>query len=186
MAKVKNNQFVKGVSGKLGEDLVYRQVGNETIITRRAVLTGVATARQSSQRIKFAEATQFASAAVSHPQTSVDYKLMAEVQGLKSAYLAAVTDFLTEPEISIVYTAMYSGKIGDLITIKPKHLYKITALTVTILKPDGSVLESGPAVAVELMWHYTATVANATIAGSKMRLVAKDRRGREVVLEVTL
>jgi hypothetical protein len=48
------------------------------------------------------------------------------------------------------------------------------------------VLESGAAVANELKWRYTATVANATVAGSKVRLVAKDRRGQEVVLEIAL
>lgn len=186
MAKVKNNQFIKGASGKLGDDLVYRQVGNETIITKRALITGAPSARQSSQRSRFGEATQFASVAIEHPETSVEYKLMAEVQGLKSAYLAAVTDFLTEPEISTVYTSKYAGKIGDLIIIKPKHLFKITALTVTILNPDGSVLESGAAVANELKWRYTATAATATVAGSKVRLVARDRQDREVVLEITL
>jgi hypothetical protein len=186
MAKVKNNQFVKGISGKLGDDLVYRQVDNQTIITKRGVITGAPTSRQSTIRNRFAQATQFASVAIEHPETSVQYKLMAEVQGLKSAYLAAVTDFLTEPEISSVLTSEYKGRIGDMIIIKPKHLYKITALTVTIFKPDGSVLETGAAIAHELMWRYTTTVANANVAGSKMRFVAKDRRDKEVVLEVTV
>jgi hypothetical protein len=186
MAQVKNNQFVKGVSGRLGEDLVYRQVGDQTIVTKRGVITGAPTARQSAIRNRFAEATQFASVAIEHPATSVEYKLMAEVQGLKSAYIAAVADFLTEPEISTVYTSRYMGKIGDVIIIKPKHLYKIVALTVTILKPDGSVLETGAAVANELKWRYTATVNNANVAGSKVRVVAKDRQNKQVVVEVAL
>jgi len=108
------------------------------------------------------------------------------VQGLKSAYLAAVTDYLTEPEVSGVFTPGYKGKIGDVITIAPKHLYKITTLTVTIFNADGTVLETGAAEVDELMWRYTATVANANVAGCKLRVVAKDRQDREVVLEILL
>ena len=132
------------------------------------------------------EAALFASAAVENPQASQDYKIMASVQGLKSAYLAAVTDYLTMPEIGGVYTFAYKGNIGDLITITSKVPLKITGITVSIQRPDGTVIESGEAVARELKWRYVATAANAQVKGSKLVLTARDRMGKESTLELVL
>ena len=112
--------------------------------------------------------------------------MMAELQGLKSAYLAALTDYLTLPEIGSVFTDAYRGTVGDLINIKPKVAFKITEIEVSILRADGSVIESGKAVPSELKWRYAATVANPQVAGSKIVLLARDRRGKESTLQVVL
>lgn len=186
MGKIKNNVVTKGFSGKFGDDLVFRQVGNQTIFVKRTPVSSAPSARQAEVRNKFTEASLFASAALDNPQASLDYKLMAELQGLKSAYLAAVTDFLTDPEIASVFTGSYKGQVGDLFNIKSKIPYKITAIDVRILRPDGTVLESGKAVANELKWRYAATAENAQVPGSKLVLLARDRQGKESTFEQVL
>jgi hypothetical protein len=186
MGKIKNNVVTKGFSGKFGDDLVFRQVDNKTVFAKRTLTASTPTAGQTEVRNRFAQATQFASAAVENPQASVEYKLMAEIQGLKSAYIAAVTDYLTDPEIASVYAGSYKGMIGDVFNIKPKVPYKIISITISIVRTDGTVVESGAAVANELKWKYSATIANAQVAGCKLILVARDRQGRETTFEQAL
>lgn len=186
MGIIKNNVVTKGFSGKFGDDLVFRQLDNKTFFTKRAVSKAAPSTRQLEIRNNFAEAANFASEALDDPQTSRDYKLMAELLGLKSAYLAAVTDYLTPPEIQSVYTARYDGSVGGSLSIKPKVPYKIIDVDVTILRPDNTVLESGKAVANELKWKYQATVENPVVRGSKLVIVTRDRRGQESTFEQVL
>jgi len=186
MGKIKNNVVTKGFSGKLGDDIVFRQVDNQTIFAKRTLVTTQPTAGQIAARARFTQASLFASTAIDNPQASQEYKLMAELQGFKTAYLAALTDYLTLPEIGSVFTDAYQGNVGDLINIKGKTAYKIKELHVSILRADGSVLESGNAVPNQLKWRYSATVANAQVKGSKLILLARDRRGKESTFEQVL
>lgn len=186
MGKIKNNVVTKGFSGKFGDDLVFRQVDDRTIFAKRALLTGAPTEKQTAVRDRFTEASLFASAAIDNPEANKEYKAMAEQQGLKSAYVAAMTDYLTEPEIGGVFTNAYKGNVGDLLNIKPVAPYKITEIEVSIELADGSVLEAGKALANESKFRYTATVANPQVKGSKLVLLARDRQGKESTLTLVL
>jgi hypothetical protein len=186
MGKIKNNVVTKGFSGKFGEDITFRQVDGKTVFAKRTLTSVAPSERQTQVRNKFAEASQYAAAAIANPQVGQDYKIMAELQGLKSAYVAALTDFLSQPEIGGLHTRAYTGKVGDMFTMTSKILYKITEIKVTVLRADGTVLESGKAEAIELKWRYVATVANPQVAGTKLVLVARDREGKESTLERVL
>lgn len=186
MGKIKNNVVTKGFSGKFGDDLVFRQVDNQTIFAKRSLTSGVASSRQTEIRNKFTDASNFASAAIDNEQASLTYKLMAEVQGLKSAYVAAMTDYLTLPEIGGVYAAAYKGQVGDTFNIRPRVPYKVISIEVRIVDADGNEIESGSATANELKWKYTATVANANVRGSRLLLTARDRHDKEATFEQVL
>lgn len=186
MGKIKNNVVTKGFSGKFGEDLMFRQVDKKTVFVKRSLVSGTPSARQQEIRDRFAEASDFASTAIENPQASQEYKLMAELQGLKSAYLAALSDFLSLPEIRGVFVTHYKGNVGDIISITSKVPLKIIEIDVSILRADGSVLESGKATPNELKWRYTATVANPLVKGSKLVLIGRDRQGVETTFEKVL
>lgn len=186
MGKIKKNVITKGFSGSFGDDLVFRQVDDKTVFAQKSENNSEPTEGQLQVRNKFLEATNYASAAIDNPQAAQEYKLMAEQQGLKSAYVAAVTDYLTMPEINAVFTNAYEGAVGDMINMTSRYPYKITGISVTILKPDGTELESGTAKAKALKWRYTTTVANAQVQGSKLVLKARDRHGKEVTVERVL
>jgi len=183
MGKIKNNVVTRGFSGKFGEDLVFRQVDNRTIFAKRTVSTQPPTARQVEVQSRFTEASLFASAAIDNQQAFTDYQLMAKQQGLKSAYVAALMDFLTYPEIGSIFTAAYTGTIGDVINIKPKITHKVIGIDVKIVSADGAEIESGAATLNGLKWHYVATKANANVKGSKFVLVARDRQKKKTTFE---
>lgn len=186
MGKIKKNVITKGFSGSFGDDLVFRQVDDETVFARRGEITAEPTDRQLEVRNRFTEASIFASAAIDNPQAGQEYKLMAEAQGLKSAYVAALKDYLTMPDFGSVYTTAYKGVVGNVISITSRHAYKITSIDVTIQRPDGTPLEAGVATANELKWRYTATVANPQVQGCRLVLKSRDRQGKEVTLEKVL
>ena len=135
---------------------------------------------------RFTEAAYYASAAMDNPRLLEEYRQMAELHGFKTAYLAAVTDYLTQPEIGKVATVLYTGRPGDMINISSKSPYKITEIDVTILAPDGTVLETGKAQQNFQRFRYIATVANPSVAGSTVVLRARDRQGKELTTEVEL
>ena len=186
MGKIQSNIITKGFSGKYSEDLMFRQFKRKTIFSRIGASTKPPTARQLEIRNKFTEASLFASAAIDNPPVYEDYKKMAEQLDLSSAYVAALTDYSTEPEIATVFTAAYQGEVGQLINILGTMPYKIVDVDVSILRPDGTVLESGKAEAHEEKWRYAATVVNPQVAGSKLVVVARDRRKKETTREVVL
>lgn len=186
MGKIKNNVITKGFSGSLGEDITFRQVDGKTIFAKRTLTSSAPTAKQQEVRDKFTEAAMHAGAAIGNPDVEQEYKVLARLQGFKTAYVAAMSDFLTEPEIGGVFTRSYKGNVGDKISMTAKIPYKIKEIDVRILSPDGTVLESGKAVANELKWLYVATVANAQVKGSRLELVARDRLDKEVTMQLVL
>jgi len=186
MGKIKDNVVTKGFSGKFNDDLMFRQLDGKTYFAKRSVLTAPPSARQQEVRHKFKESTLYAAAALEDPETSQDYKIMAVIMGLKSAYMAAVTDYLSMPEVGAVFPFRYQGVVGNYITIAPKVPYKITEISVTIQSPDGTVIESGLAVKHGLNFRYIATVANPQVAGSKLVLIARDRADKESTFEKVL
>src|SRR4051812_24538534 len=186
MGKIKNNIVTKGFSGKFGDELVFRQVDQKTVFARKSVSTKAPTVGQVDVRNKFTDAAYYASAAVDNPVMLDDYTQMAALQELKTPYLAAVTDFLTQPEIGKVVTVMYAGKVGDMINIVSKTPYKIIDVDVTILAADTTVIETGKAQQNFLKFRYTATVANALITGCTVVVTAKDRLGKLVTTQVVL
>jgi hypothetical protein len=186
MGKIKNNAVTKGFSGKLGDDITFRQVDGKTIFAKRTLTSTAPTEKQQQVRNRFSEASQFAAASIDNPQALLDYKAMAELQGLKSAYMAALIDYLTAPEMGIPSTAYYKGRIGDMINVAPTVPGKFTEVAVSILSADGAVLESGIAIERNLKWAYTATVVNAQWKGSRIVLVGRDRQDREATFEKVL
>lgn len=186
MGKIKKNVITKGFSGKYSDDLVFRQVDDQTVFARKSENNAEPSERQREVRDRFTEASIYASGAIDNPQAGPEYEQLAKNQGLKSAYLAALTDFLTEPEITSVFTKAYNGTVGSTINMTSRYPYKITGIDVSIVNADGSVLEAGAALQRASKWRYTTTMANAQIAGTRIVLKSRDRVGNESVLEKVL
>jgi hypothetical protein len=176
MGKIINNPITSTFSGSLGEDLIFRQVGNRAFFVKKPVHTKkTATPAQTSNRHNFAEAQNYARTMLLNPELGEWYSIVAKVNSLKNTHRAAANDFLTKPEIESINTKGYKGNVGDVIHIKPKTFLKIARIDVTIYDADGAILESGQAIKNELNFKYCATLPNAHVDGSKIVLVTHDR-----------
>lgn len=183
MGIVDENIITKGFRGMYNEDLVFRRMDKQTIFSRRSVSRKPPSAGQLAARDRFNRASYYASSAIAHPQRALDYKVMAEQLRFKSAYVAAMTDYLTQPEITSVFTEEYHGIVGELITITARVPFKIIDMDVSILNAAGDVIENGKAVANLAKWRYVITTANPQVSGSKVVVSARDRQGKISTLE---
>jgi hypothetical protein len=174
MAKIVNNTLTSTFSGQVGDDIIFRRIGNRTFVMKKGVNTKPATPAQRGRRNLFTEAQFYASGMLENPEKNQWYSIVAKVNGIRNAQLAAVKDFMSKPEIDTINTKGYTGNIGAVMYIIPKMLLKITRIEVTLYRADGVVLESGLAVKHELHWKYVTTVFNQSVEGSKMAIVAHD------------
>lgn len=189
MAHVKDNIVTEGFSGKLGNRIVFRQLGNRTIVAKRPLVSGVVSEDQVLHRKRFRSAAAYAKAKMLDPASKAEYVLLAKQYALTSPFVAAVADYLTLPEIDTINTDHYSGAIGDVIMISsPTGPPKIASVQVSIIQPDDTVVETGQAIfsAADAAWKYVATVASAVVPGSKVKAVATDKPGNVVTKEKVL
>ncbi len=171
---------MKGVSGAIGRTMVARQWKDGKITvsnmpaSRRRIPAG-----QQEQMNRFQSAVQYAKMMMGKPEMKAWYS-----QGITSnknaAFRVAQTDFLNSPKIVYIRARGYTGKAGDLITIKATDDFRVTEVKVYIYNTEGKVLERGNAVNVRLkpfMWRYRSTLANPKVAGSMIKVLASDMPG---------
>lgn len=177
MAKSKNNVVTHGLSGKVGDILVFRQLRGETVVAKAPrQKTSEDTPKQKAHRLKFQEAVVYGKSSLANPVTKEMYKDKAEADRDKglSAFTVAVADFLNAPEITEIDLSGYHGKTGDLIRIKVTDDFDVKAVTVRIENADGTVVEEGAALDAGTTWDYTTTKNNADMNGDKIIIRATD------------
>lgn len=186
MSKVDLNALVNGFSGKLGNAVLRRRGNSTTIGSRPKKRESEPKPSEIALRLRFKRAAAYAKAKIKDPIAKGEYAQYAKSREYMNAFSAAVTDYLRLPKIESLKIDNYTGAVGDPITVGVADDFKIIAVDVTITLPNGTVLESGPAVfdATKLEWRYLATQANAQMAGTKVKATASDRPGNVVTLEV--
>jgi hypothetical protein len=155
----------------------------------RPVASLVLSEKQQAQRDRFSQASRFAKSILVVPEAHAEYKLLASKNEFLTPYSAAVSDSLTNPEVTQIDVSAYAGKVGDKIAIRTADEYKFIAVSISILKADGSVLESGNAastIATRLEWDYAAQQNVAALAGMKIVVKVQDRPGHEITAEKVL
>lgn len=179
MAESKNNVVTHGLSGKI-DLLVFRQKGNKTFVSKAPrSSTTPSSAAQNQVKQTFQQAVIYGKAINADPAKKTSYQDQAK-EG-QSAYNVAIADFFNAPDIEEIDVTTYTGNIGSTIVIKATDDFEVKTVHVKIENGDGSLVEQGNAVAdaIGLNFTYTATVANASLAGDKITVTAFDNPGNE-------
>lgn len=169
MAKVGDNIVTTGLSGKLGNLLVFRNRGGKTIVSKAPGKRQTEWSEaQLQHRLRFQEAVLYAKNAMANPATKEAYQAAAE-EG-ESAYNVAVADFLNAPYINEIDVSHYNGQIDSYIQVRAVDDFNVAEVSVTILNEDGSEVERGSAILQpgNIWWKYTATVKNDSLSGDKI------------------
>jgi hypothetical protein len=106
-----------------------------------------------------------------------------------SAFAVARRDFMTVPKIHYTKIENYTGAVGDQVRIKATDNFRVTAITVSISRGEGKLLEEGAAVRdlrKPAMWTYTTTVANPELPGTIITVIAEDLPGNKGLQEITI
>jgi hypothetical protein len=174
MARVRNNIFVRGLSGSLGEQFVVKKdKAGRTIVSASPTFdeNRPFTEAQIQQHEKFRDATAYAKEAKGNPV----YAAKAEDTPM-NPYNVAMADFFHAPEVTEVDMSAWHGGVGEVIRIKAVDDVQVTQVKVVITNGSGTVLEQGAATEADgNWWTYTTT---ATAADSPRVIVtARDLPG---------
>ena len=173
MAKSVNNIITHGLTGKIGDLLVFRQVDGKTVVSKVPRKTTTVTEKQKQQRAKFQEAVIYSKAVMQDALQKEEYAKEAKEKGIQTNAVA-IADFLKAPRIEEINLSEYTGKKNDIIKIKAFDDFKVKAVTVKIENADGTLVEEGNAVESGLYWIYTAKQNNADLSGDKITVRATD------------
>ncbi|MDO4228539.1 MAG: hypothetical protein Q4C98_01880 [Capnocytophaga sp.] len=174
MAESKNNIITHGLSGKVGDILVFSQRNGKTIVSKVPQKKSITSDKVKEQIGKFQQATIYAKTALQDASLKAEYTEQAQRKKGVTAYNVAVADMLQAPKIEQIDLSDYSGNIGDTIKVRAYDDFKVVSVTVHIYNADGSLVEEGNAVNTGLDWVYTATATNADLSGDKIVVRATD------------
>jgi hypothetical protein len=175
MARQRNNIITYGISGKVGDFLLFRQRNGKTIISRIPRPPKTASEKQQAQRARFQQAVIYGKAL--SPELLQMYKNESE-KG-RVPFTVAVADFLNAPDVEQVDLSNYTGQPGDTITILASDDFKIKSVHLRVTNADGSLVEEGEAQpdASGHAWTYTATRTNDNLEGDKIEINVSDLPG---------
>jgi hypothetical protein len=184
MAESKNNLVTHGLSGKLGNMLVFSQRAGKTVVGKVPRKHGEATVAQSAIQAKFQQAVIYAKAAISESQTKANYAELAK--NGNSAYTVAIADFFNAPDIAEIDISHYTGVSGGKIRVKVVDDFIVENVSVSIINGDGTLVEEGNAIKEQdgIHWSYTATQTNSSFDGDKISVTATDKPGNVSTGEV--
>ncbi|AMD86120.1 hypothetical protein SAMN05444369_1222 [Capnocytophaga haemolytica] len=172
MAEISNNSIIQGISGKFGDEFVFKQRNGKTFISRKPRMPKKRTKDQKKQLSKFAQAAAYSKKARQNPAIQVLYAEIGKEKGL-TAHNVAIKDFLTPPTLTHIDLSQYTGAPNQIIIIKALSFVKITQITVEIHDSQGNLIEEGNAVEAT-HWQYTTTHTNPTLTGSTITVRAYD------------
>lgn len=177
MAKVKNNIVTEGLSGKLGDRIVFRQRAGNTIVAVKPQMPEQRTEAQKKHASKFRDASQYAAKALKDPNIKAAYALRAKAG--QSAYNVALADYLMAPDINEIDLSLYDGKKGSQLRIRVSDDYMVSEVSVAIYNAEGILLEEGNAEPAENStdWSYTTQKASTEVQGNRLTIRAFDLPG---------
>ena len=188
MAKVKDNVLMKGLSGTIGRQLTYRQIGGKTFVSKYQRPPSVAaTEKKVAAQTKFGMATAYARRVVKDPEVKALYQ--AVVKGGQRAFNIAVIDALHAPVVESIQAENYHGQIGDPIIVHATDDFKVAVVLVSIYNQAGVLIEEGNAILQdneEKNWLYIVQRENTEYTGSKIKAVAADLPGNMTTLSIEL
>lgn len=179
MAQVKNNFSIEGISGKIGKQIVFRQVNGKTIIAARPHRNPTTHPTLINQNNRFRLASAYAKKALADPVLKEEYTAEAKKRGIINPYNMAVSDYMKTPQISQVNTSAYTGKqIKEPINIEVTDNFKVIAVKVSIIR-QSSIIEEGYATFSTNIWQYYTTTLNPHLTDTKIVITASDRAQKQ-------
>jgi hypothetical protein len=189
MTKIKNNAMLKGLRGKFGDTHTYKKIRGKTHMVNLPDTPEELSPVTKAFNERFTRAAKYAKARLQDSAMFAEYQTGITPKK-NSAYLVAVSDSLNAPKVSAINTSDYIGAVGNDIRITAKDDFKVIRVRVIITGAGGIELERGEAVqdamGNEDIWHYAATVANPSVAGTTISVTAFDHPANETTLEKVL
>jgi len=184
MATVEENLITKGLSGRLGKSVYFRQWGGKTILCEMPARNKKLPVDEDHKRrmSRFREATEYAKQAMNDQELKQAYKR--KCTGRQHAFSKAIQDYLTSPVIQEIDLSNYTGEIGSFILINATDTFRVKQVQVRI-EEQSKVIETGFAQREgdTDWWRFIATVPYFTSENGKVIVSAYDLPGNETTKE---
>jgi hypothetical protein len=147
---IENNALWKGARGSLG-GLVFQPWGDKVIVRseprQRKIPVWKQSERQQRTRINFKHAALYAKQVTRDREKKAYYARKAKAIGVRSAYSAAISDYMRGLTIESVDTRRYTGKANGQIkvTVRKKD-FTAKEVSVSFKTTTGEMIERGNAV----------------------------------------
>ena len=179
----------KSFTRAMGKELILREDGKDGVLSEKPKVdpNRVPSVKQEEQQVKFKEASAYGTSVLANPELKETYEMKTKKK--KNAFKAAVTDYLTSPEVTKIDASDYNGTVGSKIAIRATDDFSITQVKVSIHNAAGDLVEEGLAVldpVLKIKWIYAATQVVAILPGSKIKAVVQDIPGNKSELQITL
>jgi hypothetical protein len=181
MAVVKKNIIIDGTSGKLGKNIVIRQVKGRTILATTPVAQEkIPSEKQMEQRKRFKLANHYADLQMQNPSTRELYETKAANMNISARNLA-IKDYFHAPEILEIDAKKYNGHVGDRIFIDVIDDLCVEEVEIAIQHADGSLVEKGKAEKCDgtFEWQYVASVENDMYSNDTVHINALGHAGNK-------
>ena len=180
MAKSLNNIVMHGASGKLGNQIVFRQGrGGQTIIAVKPSITQNFSATQQAHQEAFRNAIAYA-------KTAKDETIyLTKAQGTTmTAFNAAVADWFNKPQVLEINIDNWTGTAGQTIRVKAQDDTLVIRVHVQIVDAQSNIIEEGDAEQADgLWWNYTTTTnLEGNISDTTVKATAHDLPGNNHML----
>src|SRR5689334_5061624 len=176
MAKVRNNIFVRGLSGAVGDQFVIKTTrSGKTIIANMPTFDEdrVFSEAQKSHQSAFREASAFARSAKTQPVYVERAKVTNSIP-----YNVAISDWFGKPRVLEIDVKSWTGQVGQQIRVRAQDNIHVASVQIAIEDKDGTRFEEGEAVQEDgLWWTYTTTRAVPLAALCRVIAVARDLPG---------
>ena len=188
MAKQSKNIIMRSTRGMLGKQIVFKERAGESYVSAAPGprKNKPLTTEQEAVQEKFSRCVNYASTALKNADTKKAYA--AKATRKQTAYNVAFSDAFFAPKVLGMITTGYTGEMGQQIIVQAQDDFKVKAVKITIHNAANELIETGEAIenADGLNWVYTATQANANLAGTKIVAIATDLPGNEGSMETVL
>jgi hypothetical protein len=175
MAKVINNVITQGLSGTLGNQIVFRAgKGGQTIVATKPVAT-----ERDFNAIQLAHQEAFRNAILYAKSAKDEAVYLTKAQGTTmSAFNAAVADWFNKPEVLEIDADAWTGDIGQIIRVKAQDDTFVAGVHIVIHDESNNIFEQGDAVQADgLWWEYTSTTQVSGEAGPIVSATVVDLPG---------
>ena len=185
MAEVIGNILIQGISGKFGDDFIFKQRNGKTFISRKPRMPKKRSKKQKELQEKFAAATAYSVEARQDPELYNYYAKIAKRKG-KTAHNIAVADYFAMPSIEEIDASQYTGAAGETIIINAFKATKVAKVTVQLRDAEGALIEQGEATEALQGWLYITTTDNPQPSGTHLIARAIDLPGNIAEQEIVL
>jgi hypothetical protein len=173
MAKVRNNIFVRGLSGALGDQFVIKTTrSGKTMITNMPTFgeDRQFSEAQKSHQSAFREASAYARSAKTQP---VYVERATATNSIP--YNVAISDWFGKPQVLEIEVRDWTGQAGQPIRVRAQDNIHVAGVQITIEDNDGTRFEEGEAVQADgQWWTYTTMSTISPAAHRRVIAVARD------------